>query len=229
MRGFLPWIAALAVVAVAPIATTAALAENLPTSSAVDPLAVDVAEASRRFGIPQAWIYAVMQVESAGDPRAISPQGATGLMQIMPATWTDLRARYGLGGDVFDRRDNILAGAAYLREMYDRYGAPGFLAAYNAGPGRYDDHLATGRPLPAETLAYVNRLAPMIDQATGGRFAPPSDPLAWTRAALFVPPSERTVAAASAGPDRHATETPTTDGPPPDGLFVRRKRSEPQP
>lgn len=229
MRGLHPWIAALVVVAIAPIATTAALAQDLPTSSAVDPLAVHVAEASRRFAIPQAWIYAVMQVESAGDPRAVSPQGAMGLMQIMPATWTDLRARYGLGGDVFDRRDNVLAGAAYLREMYDRYGAPGFLAAYNAGPGRYDEHLATGRPLPAETLAYVNRLAPMMDQTTGGRFGPSPDPLAWTRAALFVSPSERAIAAAAAPSDRQAMEAPTTGGPPSDGLFVRRKRSEPQP
>ena len=57
-------------------------------------------------------------------------------MQIMPATWGQLRARYGLGPDPFDVRDNIMAGAAYLRELHDRYGSPGFLAAYNAGPGR---------------------------------------------------------------------------------------------
>jgi hypothetical protein len=59
----------------------------------------------------------------------------------------------------------ILAGAAYIRELYDRYGAPGVLAAYNAGPGRYERHLATGRPLPDETQAYVATLAPMIDRA----------------------------------------------------------------
>ena len=86
-----------------------------------------------------------------------------GLMQIMPKTWTELRARHGLGADPYDPRDNILAGAAYIRELYDRYGAPGFLAAYNAGPGRYERHLATGRPLPAETQAYVATLAPMIN------------------------------------------------------------------
>ena len=71
-----------------------------------------------------------------------------GLMQIMPRTWAELRARYGLGADPYDPHDNILAGAAYIRELHDRYGAPGFLAAYNAGPGRYERHLATGRPLP---------------------------------------------------------------------------------
>ena len=79
-----------------------------------------------------------------------------GLMQIMPQTWSGLRLRYGLGANPYDPHDNILAGAAYLRELHDRYGAPGFLAAYNAGPARYDDHLATGRPLPAETRAYVS-------------------------------------------------------------------------
>src|SRR6266704_6782318 len=93
------------------------------------------------------------------------PKGAMGLMQIMPKTWTELRARYGLGADPFDPRDNILAGAAYIRELYDRYGAPGFLAAYNAGPGRYERHLATGRPLPDETQAYVATLAPRINGA----------------------------------------------------------------
>ena len=84
-------------------------------------------------------------------------------MQIMPKTWAELRARYGLGADPYDISDNILAGAGYIRELSDRYGAPGFLAAYNAGPGRYERHLKTGRPLPAETQAYVATLAPMID------------------------------------------------------------------
>jgi len=74
-----------------------------------------------------------MHVESAGKVRARSRKGAMGLMQIMPGTWADLRARYGLGADPYDSHDNILAGTAYIRELYDRYGAPGFLAAYNAG------------------------------------------------------------------------------------------------
>ena len=71
-----------------------------------------------------------------GDVRAISPRGAIGLMQIMPETWAGLRQRYGLGADPYDAHDNIIAGAAYLRELHDRYGIPGFLAAYNAGPSR---------------------------------------------------------------------------------------------
>ncbi len=104
-----------------------------------------------------------MQAESAGDVHAVSPKGAMGLMQIMPATWEELRARYGLGDDPFKPRDNILAGAAYLREMLDHFGKKGFLAAYNAGPARYKEYLAKGRPLPRETADYLKKLAPVID------------------------------------------------------------------
>jgi soluble lytic murein transglycosylase-like protein len=155
--------------------------EPLP---ARNPIAAQVAEASQRFGIPEAWIYAVMGVESAGDQGATSPKGAMGLMQVMPGTYADLRARYGLGANPYYARDNILAGTAYLREMYDRYGSPGFLAAYNAGPGRYENYLA-GRPLPGETRTYLARLGPAVGgTAVGPSHAP--DPLAWTRAALFA-------------------------------------------
>jgi soluble lytic murein transglycosylase-like protein len=118
-----------------------------------------VTEASRRFAIPAHWIRAVIQVESAGNAQAISPRGALGLMQIMPETWVELSVRYDLGIDPLDPRDNILAGTAYLREMLDRFGPEGFLAAYNAGPRRYEEHLATGRPLPADTQAYVAAVA----------------------------------------------------------------------
>jgi len=121
-----------------------------------------VAEAALRFGIPTSWITAVMQAESRGVVRAVSPKGAMGLMQIMPDTWSGLRSRYGLGPNPFDPHDNIVAGAAYLRELHDRYGTAGFLAAYNAGPGRYEDHLTSGRPLPAETQAYVAAVAPLL-------------------------------------------------------------------
>ena len=102
--------------------------------AAVRPSSIDVfvAHAAARFRIPERWIRVVMQAESAGNRRAISRAGAMGLMQIMPATWAELRARHGLGDDPFDSRDNILAGAAYIRAMYDRFGAPGFLAVRNA-------------------------------------------------------------------------------------------------
>ena len=128
----------------------------------VDPFAALVTEASRRFSVPEHWIRAAMRVESGEKSRARSRKGAVGLMQIMPKTWAELRARHRLGADPYDIRDNILAGTAYIRELSDRYGAPGFLAAYNAGPGRYERHLVTGRPLPAETQAYVAMLTPMV-------------------------------------------------------------------
>jgi len=95
-----------------------------------------VREAAQRFGVPASWIGAVMVIESGGDVLALSSAGAMGLMQVMPATWADLRIRYDLGDNPYDPRDNILAGAAYLRELHERYGSPGFLAAYDAGPGR---------------------------------------------------------------------------------------------
>lgn len=101
-----------------------------------------------------------MRAESAGDVRAVSSAGAIGLMQVMPDTWTELRARYSLGRGPYDPHDNILAGTAYLRELWGRYGkVAAMLAAYNAGPARYDEHRATGRPLPAETRKYVASLA----------------------------------------------------------------------
>lgn len=131
-------------------------------------------EAARRFGLPSAWIRAVVRAESGGRADALSPKGAMGLMQLMPGTWREMRAELSLGDDPFVPRDNILAGAAYLRRLYDAYGRRGFLAAYNAGPGRYARHLAGGGPLPAETVRYVARVSaeiagPVSDPALAGR------------------------------------------------------------
>ena len=146
------------IVAIAPVAcplaammaiATSVRAQTATRSETIDPFAGFIAEASTRFAVPVSWIRAVMQIESAGDGRATSPRGALGLMQLMPATWIDLSARYGPGLDPFDPRDNILAGAAYLKEMYERFGLAGFLAAYHAGPSRYEQHLATGQPASA--------------------------------------------------------------------------------
>ena len=216
----------------APAASTAyAQQAQVERPSRSDPYGAYIAEAAQRFGVPEAWIRAVMRVESAGDMRAISSAGAMGLMQVMPATWADLRARHRLGANPYDPRDNILAGAAYLREMHDRYGSPGFLAAYNAGPGRYEEYLA-GRPLPAETRAYVAALAPIIGGADA--LAPvtvaAADPNAWTRSPLFIVQSERAATAVSTAGDRASnktqTATPVRDAtaiaPQSGGLFVAR-------
>jgi len=121
----------------------------------LDQFQAHIKEASQRFAIPESWIRAVIIAESNGDPRAVSPRGAMGLMQLMPGTWEELRAQHGLGADAYDPHMNILAGTAYLRAMHDRFGYPGLFAAYNAGSGRYAEHLRTGKPLPAETRAYV--------------------------------------------------------------------------
>lgn len=161
------------------------------------PYAAEVAEAARRFDIPATWIRAVMGAESAGDPGAVSSAGAMGLMQIMPGTWAELRVRNHLGRDPYDPRDNILAGAAYLRELHDRYGSPGFLAAYNAGPDRYEESLA-GRPLPSETRAYVASIAPFIGGVGDASvMIAAADRLAWTRAPLFIVQPDRSTAVAS--------------------------------
>lgn len=130
-------------------------------AQASNAFAAFVDEASKRFAIPVNWIGSVINVESARDVHAKSPKGAMGLMQIMPATWAELRERYNLGNDPYDPHDNILAGTAYLRELLDRYGSPGVFAAYNAGPSRYEEHLAGGS-LPDETRVYVAKLASLL-------------------------------------------------------------------
>ena len=93
-----------------------------------------ISQASARFGVPEDWIVRVMQAESRGRPDALSPKGAMGLMQLMPGTWADMRAALRLGPDPYDPHDNVVAGALYLRQLYNRFGYPGLFAAYNAGP-----------------------------------------------------------------------------------------------
>jgi soluble lytic murein transglycosylase-like protein len=221
----------------------AAIPSRAAVSQAIDasPYAPFVAEAAQRFGLPIAWIRAVIRTESHGDQYAVSPAGAMGLMQIMPETWRFERARLKLGNDPFDARDNILAGADYLSTMRHRYGEIGMLAAYNAGPGRYEDFRKRDRPLPTETVAYVRRLAPVVSGgvAAYGPAITPSDPPAWTSAPLFATRSISVEAgyratayvspiAKSAGSEiaRQSTE-PTINSssriivdPPADGMFV---------
>ncbi len=129
-----------------------------------------------------------MRVESGGLVNALSPMGAMGLMQIMPNTWAELQVRYGLGTNPFDPYDNIVAGTAYLRELLDRFGERGFLAAYNAGPGRYQEHLATGKPLPSETLAYVTAVTslPASNSSDGA-----SSAASWSRGSALCCDNER--------------------------------------
>src|SRR5665213_3182250 len=132
-----------------------------------------VTAASHRAGVPVAWINAVMRVESGGRTMLtekqpmVSSKGAIGLMQVLPQTFEEMRAQYRLGGDPFDPKNNIPAGAAYLRWLRGKYGYPAMFAAYNAGPERVDDLLAHGKPLPAETQSYVIRVGAILDKVGG--------------------------------------------------------------
>ena len=192
-----------------------AVALLVATPAAADPVdrwRAEIAEASARFAVPVAWIERVMRAESGGHTmlggRPITSRaGAMGLMQLMPATWAAMRAAHGLGGNPHDPHDNILAGTAYLRAMYDRFGYPGLFAAYNAGPGRYAAHLATGRALPAETRAYLAQVSgtPSVSSPSLSQQPPP---------ALFVAlrtSSEPDAPSPSRAPDE-----------PPDSLFAVR-------
>jgi hypothetical protein len=126
-----------------------------------------ITEASQRFHIPAAWIRAVMRQESGGrtmlgeNKPIVSRAGAVGLMQVLPATYDQMAEQHELGDDPFDARDNIMAGAAYLRWLHERYGFPKMFAAYNAGPGRVEH----GGKLPAETRAYVGGITKTLKSA----------------------------------------------------------------
>lgn len=197
-----------------------------------DPWAQHITDAARRFAISERWIRAVMQAESDHDPLAVSPKGAMGLMQIMPATWTELRSRYRLGADPYQPRDNILAGAAYLAELHDLYGFPGVLAAYNAGPGRYEKHLVSDEPLPTETVDYVAKIMALIDGDTAPVMRKGAHPSrsSWSIAPLFAARSpagngdgNETANLPSGRPshDRAIVDLSALT-PPSDGLFVGR-------
>jgi hypothetical protein len=116
-----------------------------------------------------------------------------GLMQVMPRTYEEMRRRHGLGADPQDPRDNILAGTAYLREMWACFGHPGAFAAYHAGPARLAEHLASGRALPAETRRYLARLGVRVHRAS----AAPGAADECARLRERAPP-----AAGAPGPDR---------------------------
>jgi soluble lytic murein transglycosylase-like protein len=136
-----------------------------------------LAEAASRSGIPAQWLQAVMRAESAGcalmnDRPTTSRAGAMGLMQLMPTTWSQMSQQLGLGDDPYQPHDNILAGAAYLRQLYDRYGSPGFIAAYQAGPERYEDALRGSRPLPTETVDYLARVLSVAGLPAGSLTLP---------------------------------------------------------
>ncbi len=111
-----------------------------------------IAEAAQENQIDPRLIRAVIQVESAGNPKAVSPKGAMGLMQLMPETARSLGVR-----DHFDVRENILAGARYLKSLINRYNGniDLALAAYNWGPGNLE---RAPKSMPMETVQYVAKV-----------------------------------------------------------------------
>jgi len=193
----------------------------------------EIAQASARFGIPAVWIERVMAAESRGRTMQngkpiTSPAGAMGLMQVMPKTWAELRSRLGLGSDPHAPRDNILAGTAYLREMYDRFGYPGMFAAYNAGPKRYAASLGSGRPLPAETRAYLVEVVGRASEpgTAFGYRAPPQTILVALGAVREPFEIESDQSLPRAKPPGETAAMAAVNGPPPrpsmDPLFVVR-------
>ena len=173
-----------------------ARASYAPPGPPNDPWGPYVVEASRRFDVPDVWIREVMHVESGGyqfrssGALTTSPVGAMGLMQLMPETYDEVRARYSLGDDAYDPHNNILAGAAYVREMYDAFGSPGFLAAYNAGPARLSDYLLHNRPLPDETRRYVYMIGTRI-AGTWPVSRSPNEQLAVNQLPVSIPAGPR--------------------------------------
>lgn len=113
-----------------------------------------IENAATRHGVRKDLVRAVIQVESAFNPRAVSSKGAMGLMQLMPAT----ARQFGVA-NAFNPVDNIRGGVAYLRQLLDRYNNDErlALAAYNAGPGAVDRHGQTVPPF-RETRDYVSRV-----------------------------------------------------------------------
>ncbi|NJO54706.1 MAG: lytic transglycosylase domain-containing protein [Bacteroidales bacterium] len=225
-------------VMVATFAPLPARAQDAPVRQTSDheAYAEFIVEAARRFDLPAALLQAVIRAESGGDARAVSPAGTLGLMQITPDVWSEARAKLALGADPFDPRDNILAGAAYLRALRDRFGTPGFLAAYRLRPEQYQALLKSGRTLPGEAQDYVAALVPFVAGNSTAPLTPSpieaaphrAEPPSWTRAPLFVTHGDGASTAASVSADRHPNDASdarsvrdlTAITPQPQGLFV---------
>ena len=125
-------------------------------------------EAAKQTSLDPALIISVIQTESSGNPKAVSPAGAKGLMQLADSTATDYGVR-----EVFDPAENIKAGSRYLRNLIDRFGSVKLgLAAYNAGPGNVEKY--QGIPPFKETVNYVNKVLDTLSNISGG--SPPGRP-----------------------------------------------------
>lgn len=120
------------------------------------PFAEIIDAASMRHGVNPALVSALIEVESAYRPDAVSPKGAMGLMQLMPGT-----AREYAVADPYDPTANIEAGTRHLRALLDRYGVNSALAAYNAGEGPVQKF--GGVPPYPETHRYITKILRLVD------------------------------------------------------------------
>ena len=123
----------------------------------------EIREVAARHGVAADLVEAVIRVESAFNPRAVSNKGAQGLMQLMPRTASSLGVR-----NAFDPRENIDGGVRHLRYLLDRYpgNVPLALAAYNAGEKAVDHY--GGIPPYAETQQYVQKILGSGGEGSGG-------------------------------------------------------------
>jgi len=130
-----------------------------PSGSARDQFAPIIASAAEKQGLDPKLIEAVIQTESNFDAEAVSPVGAQGLMQLMPATAADLGV-----SDPFDPEQNIQAGTKYLKQLMDRYDGDSklALAAYNWGMGNLERH---PERMPRETVNYVAKITGIMNNA----------------------------------------------------------------
>ena len=154
----------------------AAAAQPPPPTPGVDSL---VAKAARQHGVHPALIASVIAAESSFDPSAVSPKGAQGLMQLMPATAAELGVAHP-----FDAGENIQGGASYLKQLLDRYA--GFdnqleraLAAYNAGPGTVERY--GGLPPYRETVDFVSRVSSRLASHSASTAASSTGPTGFDR------------------------------------------------
>ena len=154
---------------------------QLPTSP-YDEIATNVAT---ELDLDPALVRAMMFRESAGDPNALSPKGAGGLMQLMPETAAELGVQ-----DVYNPEQNIRGGAQYYQQLQDQFGGERWkaLAAYNAGPGRMREWEAQGITDPSqipypETRDYVSNVQGAYDQ-----FRTPSQPVPMPGSPALAPP-----------------------------------------
>jgi hypothetical protein len=149
---------------------------NLPGGSG-EPYLYEIREAAARHGVPERLVSVLIRVESGFNPRAVSPKGARGLMQLMPGTASLLGVR-----NSFDPRENIDGGVRHLRGLLDRFpdSLPLALAAYNAGEQAVAHH--RGIPPYPETQGYVARILSLLGlpSATGAMADPPPPVLSRT-------------------------------------------------